>query len=504
MSDSGTESKLEEKTEMAEDDGRRRTGTLYTATAHAITAIIGSGVLALPWSVAQMGWIIGPFALIACAVITYFTAILLSDCYRTPDPIHGKRNHTYMDVVRSCLGNSLCKFVYLHRNRFHVELRKTCMFLRISSRLGPSDVVVCMIAQYALLWGTMIGYTITAATSMMTISRSHCFHYKGHNAQCSTSGNLYLILFGLVEVVLSQFPNLEKITIISVIAAAMSFAYSFISLFLCAFKLASNHYLQGTILGVKISTAEVSPSRKIWHAFQALGNIAFAYTYSMLLIEIQDTIKSPPPENQTMKRASFYGISVTTIFYVSVGCVGYAAFGNTAPGNVLTEFYEPFWLVDIANIAVFVHLIGAFQVYGQPIYAKYEDYLSQKWPESIFFNKQYRLPLLFWKTQSFRFTICKLILRTAFVVLTTLIAMMLPFFNSIVGLLGAIAFWPLTVYFPVSMFMAQAKIKRGRWKWTMLHLLSAVALIVSIVAAAGSIEDIMQRLRHATLFKTRL
>jgi amino acid permease len=80
-------------------------GTVWTATTHAITAVIGSGVLALPWSVAQMGWIIGPLALIGCAYITYFTAVLLTDCYRTPDPVHGKRNHTYMDVVRSILGN---------------------------------------------------------------------------------------------------------------------------------------------------------------------------------------------------------------------------------------------------------------------------------------------------------------------------------------------------------------------------------------------------------------
>lgn len=76
----------------------------------------------------------------------------------------------------------------------------------------------------------------------------------------------------------------------------------------------------------------------------------------------KDTLKSPPPENQTMKRATFYGIGVTTIFYISIGCIGYAAFGNDVPGNILTGFKEPFWLVDIANIAVLIHLVGAFQV----------------------------------------------------------------------------------------------------------------------------------------------
>jgi amino acid permease len=70
-------------------------------------------VLALPWSVAQMGWILGPIALIGCAYITYFTAILLTDCYRSPDPVHGKRNYTYMDAVRSSLGKKTTRKLVL-------------------------------------------------------------------------------------------------------------------------------------------------------------------------------------------------------------------------------------------------------------------------------------------------------------------------------------------------------------------------------------------------------
>ncbi|KAJ0448938.1 hypothetical protein HanPSC8_Chr17g0790001 [Helianthus annuus] len=36
--------------------------------------------------------------------ITYFTSTLLADAYCAPDPLHGKRNYTYMDVVRATLG----------------------------------------------------------------------------------------------------------------------------------------------------------------------------------------------------------------------------------------------------------------------------------------------------------------------------------------------------------------------------------------------------------------
>jgi amino acid permease len=74
-------------------------------------------------------------------------------------------------------------------------------------------------------------------------------------------------------------------------------------------------------------------------------------------------LKSPPAENKTMKKASMYGIGATTIFYISVGCAGYAAFGSNAPGNILTAAgLGPYWLVDIANMCLILHLIGAYQV----------------------------------------------------------------------------------------------------------------------------------------------
>ena len=83
-----------------------------------------------------------------------------------------------------------------------------------------------------------------------------------------------------------------------------------------------------------------------------------------LPMNLQDTLRSSPPENKAMKRATFVGISTTSLFYILCGCVGYAAFGNNAPGNFLTGFgfYEPFWLIDFANICIAVHLVGAYQV----------------------------------------------------------------------------------------------------------------------------------------------
>ncbi|EPS69580.1 hypothetical protein M569_05186 [Genlisea aurea] len=122
--------------DLYDDDGRlKRTGSFWTASAHIITAVIGSGVLSLAWAVAQLGWIAGPIMMLLFSFVTYYTSILLASCYRTGDPDNGKRNYTYMDAVRSNLGS------------LHVK--------------------ACGVVQYGNLFGVAIGYTIASSISMM-------------------------------------------------------------------------------------------------------------------------------------------------------------------------------------------------------------------------------------------------------------------------------------------------------------------------------------------------
>lgn len=57
-------------------------------------------------------------------------------------------------------------------------------------------------------------------------------------------------------------------------------------------------------------------------------------------------------------------VCTTTFFYLCCAGFGHAAFGNSTPGNLLTGFgfYKPYWLVDLANACVVVHLVGGYQV----------------------------------------------------------------------------------------------------------------------------------------------
>ncbi|BFG33631.1 hypothetical protein CerSpe_199070 [Prunus speciosa] len=323
--------------------------------------------------------------------------------------------------------------------------------------LGEKRQTVSAIFVHESLYGCGIAYTITAASSVRAIQKSNCYHKEGHQASCEYGTTI------------------------------MSFTYAFIGLGLGFAKVIENGRIQGSLGGVPTSNV----ADKLWLAFQALGDIAFAYPYSIILLEIQDTLKSPPAENKTMKKASMVAIFVTTFFYLCCGCFGYAAFGDDTPGNLLTGFgfYEPYWLIDFANACIVLHLVGGYQVYSQPVFAVAERWLSKKYPDSGFVNNFYsiKVPLLP-RFQANPFRLC---FRTVYVVSTTGIAMLFPYFNQVLGVLGALNFWPLAIYFPVEMYFVQKKIGSWTRKWIVLKAFSLVCFLVTVVGVIGSVQGLI-------------
>ncbi|KAF6141351.1 hypothetical protein GIB67_008528 [Kingdonia uniflora] len=447
---------LELAKDSYDDDGHQiRTGTLWTCIAHIITAVIGSGVLSLAWSTAQLGWIAGPVSMLCFAIVTYVSSSLLSDCYRSPHSVTGTRNYSYMDAVRV--------------------------------NLGRNQTWVCGFLQYLIMFGTGIAYVITTSICMRAIQRSNCFHKEGHAAPCAYGDTFYMLLFGAVQIFVSQIPDFHNMAWLSIVAAVMSFSYSFIGLGLGFAKVVGDGWIKGSIGGIPQETT----AKKVWKISQALGDIAFAYPYSIILIEIQDTLKSPPAENWTMKKASMTAIVITTFFYLCCGCFGYAAFGDQTPGNLLTGFgfFEPYWLIDFANACIVAHLVGGYQVYSQPVFAFVERWLAEKFPNNGFIIDSYTIKTPFFP--AFSLNLLRLCFRTGYVISTTGIAMVFPYFNQVLGVLGALNFWPLAIYFPVEMYVVQKKIQVWTRSWIILQTFSFVCLLVTLYSLIGSVEGLI-------------
>ncbi|KAH0845168.1 LOW QUALITY PROTEIN: hypothetical protein HID58_091939 [Brassica napus] len=374
---------------------------------------------------------------------------LLSDCYRTGDPVSGKRNYTYMDAVQSILGGFRFK--------------------------------ICGLIQFLNLFGITVGYTIAASISMMAIKRSNCFHESGGKNPCHMSSNPYMICL----ILLSQIKDFDQIWWLSIVAAIMSFTYSAIGLALGIIQVAANGVFKGSLTGISIGT--VTQTQKIWRTFQALGDIAFAYSYSVVLIEIQDTISTSRIKNDEASDKNKHSRHDDVLH--AMWCMGYAAFGDAAPGNLLTGFgfYNPFWLLDVANVAI-------------PIFAFVDKQAAARFPDSDLVSKElksgslelgHRIKSRFQSSVPVMFRGFDHRDIDAYAV-----------FNDVVGILGALGFWPLTVYFPVEMYIKQRKVERWSMKWVCLKMLSGGCLVISVVAGVGSVAGVMLDLKVYKPFKT--
>jgi len=134
-------------------------------------------------------------------------------------------------------------------------------------------------------------------------------------------------------------------------------------------------------------------------------------------------------------------------------------------------------------------LFFSIQIFSQPTYTAADRWCSRKYPNSGFVNNFYqlKLPLL----PAFQLNMFRICFRTAYVISTTGLAIMFPYFNQVLGVLGALGFWPLTVYFPVEMYFVQNKIEAWSTIWIVLRTFSFVCLLVTVVSLVGSLEGII-------------
>eukprot|EP00775_Hariotina_reticulata_P001466 gene1466-1808_t len=220
---------------------------------------------------------------------------------------------------------------------------------------------------------------------------------------------------------------------------------------------------------------------KVFGVFSALGNFGFAYSCAIVLMEVQDTLREPPPAAVSMKKtvkqsiglldymmtingshdrplrlrltetfllstgaagrllagssgscpcgegggagswrddcdgAVPLSLSVTFALYAAVSVTGYLALGNAVPSSIVLGFDDaPIWVTIMVNLMVLIHLIPAYQVYSQPAFATMEDLLLRAFPKLD-------------KLAGREWTV-RLVYRSLYVGMTTVVACALPFF----------------------------------------------------------------------------
>ncbi|XP_031253503.1 lysine histidine transporter 1-like [Pistacia vera] len=309
-----------------------RNAKWWYAAFHNVTAMVGAGVLSLPYAMANLGWGPGVVILVLSWTITFYTLWQMVEMH---EMVPGKRFDRYHELGQHAFGEKLGLYIVVPQQ------------------------LICEV-------GVDIVYMVTGGKSLQKVHDLVC---KG----CKPIKTTYFIMiFASVHFVLAHLPNFNSISGVSLAAAVMSLSYSTIA------WAASIH--KGLQRNVEYGYTAPTPSDTVFGFFTALGDVAFAYAGHNVVLEIQATIPSTPekPSKGPMWNGVIIAYIVVALCYFPVALVGYYMFGNGVEDNILISLQKPTWLIVMANMFVVVHVIGSYQLYAMPVFDMLETALVTK------------------------------------------------------------------------------------------------------------------------------
>eukprot|EP00256_Glycine_max_P057835 XP_014625737.1 lysine histidine transporter 2 isoform X2 [Glycine max] len=380
-------------------------------------------------------WGPGATVLILSWVITLYTLWQMVEMH---EMVPGKRFDRYHELGQHAFGDKLGLWIVV-----------------------PQQVVVEV--------GTCIVYMVTGGKSLKKVHDTLCPDCK------DIKTSYWIVIFASVNIVLAQCPNLNSISAISFVAAAMSLIYSTI-----AWGASIN---KGIEANVDYGSRATSSADAVFNFFSALGDVAFAYAGHNVVLEIQATM--PSSEDTPSKKPMWRGVILAYIgvafCYLPVAFIGYYMFGNSVDDNILITLERPAWLIAAANLFVFVHVVGGYQVFAMPVFDMIETYMVTK--------------LNFPPSTALRVTT-----RTIYVALTMLIGICIPFFGSLLGFLGGFAFAPTSYFLPCIIWLKLKKPKKFGLSWTINWICIILGVMLMIVSPIGALRNIILSAKNYEFF----
>ncbi|XP_047180212.1 lysine histidine transporter 1-like [Vigna umbellata] len=405
---------------------KSRNAKWWYSAFHNVTAVVGAGVLGFPYAMSELGWGPGVTILILSWICTLYTAWQMIQMHE-PEP--GKRLDRYHELGQYAFGEKLGLWIVV-----------------------PQQLMVQI--------GVNVVYMITGGNSLMKIHDTLC-------DGCTPIRRTYFIMiFAAVQFFLSHLPSFNSISVISFAAAVMSLSYSTIA------WAASLH--RGVQPGVQYGSRFSTDAGSVFGVFGALGTIAFGYAGHNVVLEIQATIPSTPekPSKKAMWKGMLVAYVVVALCYFPVALVGYWAFGNGVDDNILLSLEKPRWLIVAANLFVFVHVTGSYQVFGVPVFDTLESFLVKQ--------------MKFQPTWFLRF-----ITRNCYVLLTLFLGATFPFFGGLLGFFGGFVFAPTTYFLPCVMWLVIYKPNRYSLSWWANWFCIIFGVFLMVLAPIGALRQII-------------
>ncbi|CAI8604064.1 unnamed protein product [Vicia faba] len=398
----------------------------WYSTFHTVTAMIGAGVLSLPYAMAYLGWGPGILMLLLSWCLTLNTMwqmIQLHEC------VPGTRFDRYIDLGRHAFGPKLGAWIVLPQQLI-VQVGCDVVYMVVGGKCLKSFVEI-------------------ACTDCAQIKQSY-----------------WIIIFGGIHFFLSQLPNFNSVAGVSLAAAVMSLSYSTIAWVACLSR--------GRIDNVSYSYKKISKTDLLFRVFNALGQISFAFAGHAVTLEIQATIPSTPekPSKIPMWKGAICAYFINAICYFPVAIIGYWAFGQDVDDNVLMSLKRPSWLIASANLMVFIHVIGSYQVYAMPVFDLIERMMMQRlnFPPGV---------------------ALRLVGRSAYVAFTLIFGITFPFFGDLLGFFGGFGFAPTAYFLPSIMWLIIKKPKRFSTNWFINWGSIYIGVCIMVASTVGGLRNII-------------
>ncbi|XP_039263499.2 uncharacterized protein LOC120339438 [Styela clava] len=305
-----------------ENQPQRKGLGVVTASVFIVGAICGSGVLAVPQAIVNIGYI-GPIVLVACGLISSYTGSILGRCWtllraRYPEYEHERITDPYPTIAHRAGGKvaeiatRVCIDVTLFGGATVFLLLIAGNISNLIANLGDKQFSLC----YLLLIVTGV------LTPFTWLGTPKDFWQAGVVAAC-TSVIASFFVFGSLMTAIPDLPNPQH--------AATQW-----SLF-----------------------------------FSAFGTILFSFGGASCFPTIQVDMKQP----NKFPVSVVIGISTVLAVYLLVGLTGFFVLGDDMEPNVL-DALPPGWMSYTVNILVTSHLLMAFLIVSNPVSQEIEGFFK--------------------------------------------------------------------------------------------------------------------------------
>ncbi|KAF6172513.1 hypothetical protein GIB67_007026 [Kingdonia uniflora] len=414
-----------------------RNGNAYYAAFHTLCSGIGIQGLVLPFALTILGWTWGIIFLSLAFIWQLYTLWIMVQLHESAD---GTRYSRYLQLFSATFGPRL------------TSLFATFPVMYLSG--GTCTTLIIIAGSASKLFFQVVCGNPCTAKPLTTVE--------------------WYLVFTCAAVVVSQLPNMNSIAGISLLGAVSAVGYCTL---LWVVSLTEGR-IQGVSYNPVLSHKDIT---KVFSILNALGIIAFAFRGHNLVLEIQATMPSSEkhPSRIPMWRGVKFAYVLVAMCLYPLAIAGYWAYGQMIPENggmlsALFAFHSQDasrFILGLTSLLVVVNSLCSFQIYGMPMF----DHMENK------YTSRFHKACPWWLRVAVRCFTCFIFF---------LIAVALPFLESMAGLVGGLTL-PLTLAYPCFLWLAVKKPKKYSVMWYLNWGLGVLGGILSGLITAGGIYTIV-------------